>query len=233
MQKQAITPVDEAVRTLARTDRLPRARRDDLNNAGLIQRQVGSRISNRDEGLEQRLKRLLDDLRNFKIANPEAQDQMQNMLARLELLRDRHLGPAEQELTRAGKSLDQIADPPKGQAREVPRREAVRPATLRDRDAAPGPRGKEEQSPSQPSGQEASAALESTAPKNAAAAKPSGETARSRPDASPAQIARQSLAQAKENQQAIALELQKMLAGLGEFESYSGVVKDAQALLKK
>ncbi len=233
MQRQAITSVDEAVRTLARTDRLPRTRRDDLNNAGLIQRQVGSRISNRDEGLEQRLKRLLDDLRNFKIANPEAQDQMQNMLARLDMLRDRHLGPAEQELTRAGKSLDQIADPPQGQSREVPRQEAVPPATLRDRDAAPGSRGKEEQSPSQPSGQEASSAQKSTAPKDATAARPSSEAARSRPDVSLAQIARQSLGEAKENQQAIALELQKMLADLGEFESYRGVVKDAQALLKK
>ncbi|MGD0784181.1 MAG: DUF4175 domain-containing protein, partial [Candidatus Aminicenantales bacterium] len=39
MQRQAITPVEEATRTLSRTDRLPRAQRDDLNNAGLIQRQ--------------------------------------------------------------------------------------------------------------------------------------------------------------------------------------------------
>src|SRR5271165_5470719 len=116
MQKQAITPVEEATRTLSRTDRLPRAQRDDLNNAGLIQRQVGSRISNRDEGLEQKLRRLLDDLRNFKIANPEAQQQMQDMLERLNMLRDRHLGPAEQGLTTAGKSLEQIAEPPPGAA---------------------------------------------------------------------------------------------------------------------
>ena len=119
-RRQAITPVDEATRTLSRTDRLPRAQRDDLNNAGLIQRQVGSRMSNRDEGLEQKLRRLLDDLRNFKIANPEAQQQMQNMLERLDMLRDRHLGPAEQGLTRAGKSLEQIAEPPPG-SRQLPR----------------------------------------------------------------------------------------------------------------
>ena len=64
-------------------------------------------MSNRDEGLEQKLRRLLDDLRNFKIANPEAQQQMQNMLERLNMLRERNVGAAEQALTRAGKSLEQ------------------------------------------------------------------------------------------------------------------------------
>ena len=33
MQKQAITPVDEAARTLAKTDRLPVPQRDELKNA--------------------------------------------------------------------------------------------------------------------------------------------------------------------------------------------------------
>ena len=45
--------------------------------------------------------------------------------------------------------------------------------------------------------------------------------------------ARQALAETKTNQKAIADELQKMLDGLGEFETYRGVVKDAQNLLKK
>ena len=112
MQRQAITPVDEARRSLAKVDRLSRKQREDLNNAGMIQRQVGSRMSNRDEGLEQRLRRLLDDLKNFKIANPEAQQQMQDMLARLDTLRDRHVGQAEQGLTRATKNLEQLPDSP-------------------------------------------------------------------------------------------------------------------------
>ncbi len=112
MQKQAITPVDEAVRTLSKTDRLPKSQRDDLNNSALIQRQVGSRMSNRDDGLDEKIRRLLDDLRNFKIANPEAQQQMQDMLARLDQVRDRNQGPAEQGLTRAGKSLEQMPDAP-------------------------------------------------------------------------------------------------------------------------
>src|SRR5205085_6977618 len=44
---------------------------------------------------------------------------------------------------------------------------------------------------------------------------------------------RQALAEAKTNQKAIADELQKMLDGLSEFETYRGVVKDAQELLKQ
>ena len=242
MQRQAITPVEEATRTLSRTDRLPRAQRDDLNNAGLIQRQVGSRMSNRDEGLEQKLRRLLDDLRNFKIANPEAQQQMQNMLERLNMLRDRHLGPAEQGLTRAGKSLEQIAEPPPGSA--TPKDETAKPT-------ADQPQGGKDQSPSQPAGKEGEGkADQKQAPpgdrKDQAGAadrpqdaKPGEQPAQAGPkpqpqqSGSPQDIARRSLAEAKTNQKAIADELQKMLEGLGEFETYRGVVKDAQALLKK
>ncbi|HMF36788.1 MAG TPA: DUF4175 domain-containing protein, partial [Isosphaeraceae bacterium] len=134
----------------------------------------------------------------FKIANPEAQQQMQNMLERLNMLRDRHLGPAEQGLTRAGKSLEQIAEPAPGSA--TPKDETAKPAT------DPPPGGKD-QSPSQPAGQAGKG--------------------------SPQDIARRSLAEAKTNQKAIADELQKMLESLGEFETYRGVVKDAQTLLKK
>ncbi|MGC8643752.1 MAG: DUF4175 family protein, partial [Isosphaeraceae bacterium] len=114
MQRQAITPVDEARRTLAQTNRLPRAQRENLNNAGLIQRQVGNRLSNRDEGLEQRLQGLLNDLRNFKIDNPEAQEQMKRMLERLGKVRDQHAEPADQGLSQASKSLAQLPEPDAG-----------------------------------------------------------------------------------------------------------------------
>ena len=53
-------------------------------------------MNNRDDGLDQKIRRFLDDLKNFKIANPDAQKQMEEMLARLEPLRDQNLGPAEQ-----------------------------------------------------------------------------------------------------------------------------------------
>ena len=66
----------------------PSAQRDDLNNSALIQRQVGSRMNNRDDGLDQKIRQLLDDLGNFKIANPDAQQQLQDMLQRLGRVRD-------------------------------------------------------------------------------------------------------------------------------------------------
>ena len=109
MQKQAITPVENADRALAQTGRVPQPQRDDLNNASMIQRQVGSRFTNRDEGLAARIRRMLEDLQNFKIANPDAQKQMENMLAQVETVRDRNLGPAEQGLTRATKGLENRA----------------------------------------------------------------------------------------------------------------------------
>ena len=51
MQKQAITPVDNAIRTLKETESAAAAQRDDLNNAAMIQRQVGGRINSRDDGV--------------------------------------------------------------------------------------------------------------------------------------------------------------------------------------
>ncbi len=52
---------------------------------------------------------MLDDLQNFKIDNPDAQKQMEDMLARLNVIRDQHLGPAEQGISRATKRLDDRA----------------------------------------------------------------------------------------------------------------------------
>ena len=127
MQKQAITPVDEAARTLSKTDRLPRSQRDDLNNSALIQRQVGSRMNNRDEGLEQRIRQLLADLGNFKISSADAQQQLQEMLERIGRVRDRNLGPAEQALTRAGKSLEQTPEPPAAPTRPAAAQDAEPP----------------------------------------------------------------------------------------------------------
>ena len=67
----------------------------------MIQRQVGNRFNGRDEGLAAAIQRMLDDLRNFKIANPEAQKQMEDMLAQVDEVRDRNLEPAEQGIVHA------------------------------------------------------------------------------------------------------------------------------------
>ncbi|MGC1722985.1 MAG: DUF4175 domain-containing protein, partial [Isosphaeraceae bacterium] len=158
----------------------------------------------------------------------------------LNMLRDHHLGPAEQGLTRAGKSLEQIAEPPPGSA--TPKDETAKPT-------ADQPQGGKDQSPSQPAGKEGEGkADQKQAPpgdrKDQAGAadrpqdaqpgeQPAQAGPKPQPSGSPQDIARRSLAEAKTNQKAIADELQKMLEGLGEFETYRGVVKDAQALLKK
>src|SRR5208337_259189 len=92
--------------------------------------------------------------------NPVAQQQMQNMLERLNMLRDRHLGPAEQGLTTAGKSLEQIAEPPPGsatskEARDVAPKQAGNDQSPDAKDQTPSqPAGKEgkDQSPSQQPG---------------------------------------------------------------------------------
>ena len=62
----------------------------------------------------------LDDLANLKIDNPDAQAQMQDILRGVERLRKENLGPAEQDLTRASKALDN--QPPGDNANPAPQR---------------------------------------------------------------------------------------------------------------
>ncbi len=300
MQKQAITPVENADRTLSQTDQLPQTQRDDLNNASMIQRQVGSRFTNRDEGLAARIRRMLEDLRNFKIANPEAQKQMEDMLARVETVRDRNLGPAEQGLTRATKSLEVRPETAGNRQTQPPSRNATQAEDEPSNPGSPsrtGPppeksqNGAQSRTPSgsqskrqsgsqfqpqdgsqsksqdgsqskgqdgsqsksqdgsqskgqdgsQSKGQDGSqskgqdgaesraSASESTKPSESSDANRPGEN-----EPKPKEdLTRQALAEAKTNQKAIADELQKMLDSLSEFETYRGVVKDAQELLKQ
>jgi hypothetical protein len=114
MQKQAQTPVDDAIRTLSRTAKLPTPIRDNLRNAETIQRQVTSRITSKSDGLEQKIKRITDDLKNFNVPNPDVERQMQAMQQAVDRLKEKNLTPAEQSLTQGGKTLDQQSDP-KGQ----------------------------------------------------------------------------------------------------------------------
>ena len=253
MQKQAITPVDEAARTLSKTDRLPRAQRDELNNSALIQRQVGSRMNNRDEGLEQRIRQLLADLANFKISSADAQQQLQDMLQRLGRVRDQNLGPAEQGADPSGQepgANSRAANRARPGRRRTGRRTAPRESTSQGGRGQTGRRPGQERRPirarrmtrlrparSQAPGGEPKNSSGQT-PKSAGQS-PAGQGAqqpeKEKPEqaGSPLDNAKQALAEAKTNQQAIADELQKMLDSLGEFETYRGVVKDAQNLLKK
>jgi hypothetical protein len=292
MQRQAITPVDEAIRTLQKTDTMPRPQRENLNNSALIQRQVGSRLSNQDEGLEQRLRLMLDDLRNFKIANPDAELQLRQMLERLQGVRDRHAEQAEQSLTRANKSLERKAEDSSIRPEAMPGQPRTAPPKAGDStrsnasqagepETGKSATGKSENSPSQSAknSNSKSESRDSEAPKTSsrdAAGKgesnqgkapdlatkskddPSSglpaskqqpgrdepkaagsdsqrkpETGNSEKPTNPSEMARQSLADARKDQQSIADELKRMLDGLSEFETYRGVVKDAQTLLKQ
>jgi hypothetical protein len=301
MQKQAITPVENAARTLSQIDRLPAKERDDLNNGAMIQRQVSGRINNRDEGIGARIRNSLDDQRNFKIDNPDAQKQLEDMLARLEVIREQHLGPAEQGLTRAIKSLDaKNGSPPNAQPAAGPSEPSARtdsaqqaeskPAGAEKAAAAPAAKagsqepksGTPKQSPdaargdserddspkqsgdaskgtnqngeaskgndqkgdaskanaekgnaSNGSNQKGEASKGSNEPAEAAQAGSKPDAPSSTPTKPGSDATQLALAESKTNQKAIAGELQKMLDSLSEFETYRGVVKDAQELLKQ
>src|SRR5262249_48299852 len=81
MQNQARTPVDDALRTLARTGNVGKPAQENLKNAEMIQRQVSNRVTNKADGLDEKVRRFLDDLKNFKLSNPDAQKQMEEMRA--------------------------------------------------------------------------------------------------------------------------------------------------------
>ena len=248
----------------------------------MIQRQVSSRINNRDEGLAARIRRMLDDLRNFKIANPDAQKQMEDMLARVETdsrpaprsgragPHARHQEPRETTPQAARRSPSprrpskraRAGHPADPAAARTTRRDAdgaecespgadkpaisprARPATVQGPGAAPRPKAAEARRPARArpakSQGDQPARRSPRRSERAAARRPrqGAETGAAKPaDSATDSRARtrleQALAEAKTNQKAIADELQKMLDGLSEFETYRGVVKDAQELLKQ
>jgi hypothetical protein len=263
MQNQARTPVDEALRTLSRTNQLGKPAVEDLKNAEMIQRQVSNRVTNKADGLEQKITRFLDDLKNFKIPNADAQKQMEEMRAGVGRIRDQHLDPAEQGLTHASKNL---GDPQSQTDQGAQPREPAAQAEGRESQATKGessPQAKANQQGAQAKSQAKAGASSKAdagqsksgnqndagaASKDQAGEAPKGEASKgesskgeqgrsTRPEAgrpnTPNDAAKDSLAEAQTNQKAIAEELQKMLDGLSEFETFRGVVKDAQNLLGK
>jgi hypothetical protein len=124
MQKEGQRPVDEAARTLARTERLSPTQRESLKNAEMIQRQVSNRVTNPDDGLDEQIQQFLRDLDDFKLTMPDVRAQMERMKQGVGRIRDRHLAPAEQGLTRSLKGLDDQAGSqpqnPQSQAKAAP-----------------------------------------------------------------------------------------------------------------
>lgn len=242
MQEQAKTPVDDALRSLSRTGRLDKTGREDLKNAEMIQRQVGNRITNRADGLDHKVRRFIEDLKNFKLHNPDAQKQMEDMQAGIGRIRENHLDPAEQGVTRASKRLEEGDNA------------ASKPAaTQRDQnEAQPGANADNQKSMAQTAKNATAGSQENgiKSPKNqpeqkAGGTQSKGESSKSQEKASPKNVetanappntkkpAETDLADAQANQKAISDELQKMLNSLSEFETHRGVVKDAQKLLKE
>ncbi len=261
MENQAKTPVDEALRTLSKTDRLNRAAIANIKNAEMTQRQVTNRVTNKADGLEQKIARFQDDLKNFKLPNTDAQKQMDGMRASVAKLREQNLEPAEQGLTHATKNLGQAPNeandkPPTPEAASKPGDE---PSEKNPAQKKPENEAKSKANPSTPSAnakagkttseqakaetkpdqsqpesatsqaQKSESAKKGESPDGPSKPQKSGEKA----NPSTKETARDSLAEAQANQKAIADELKAMLDGLGEFETYRGVVKDAEKLLKE
>ena len=125
MQKQAKVPVDDAIRTLARTDKLPEPLRDQVKNAEIIQRQVNDRITSKADGLDQKIRDYQREARDFKVEDADNDRQVAGMREALERIKENHLNPADQSLNQAVKGLDPQAndndanpsqDPPKNPA---------------------------------------------------------------------------------------------------------------------
>ncbi|MCA1686379.1 MAG: DUF4175 domain-containing protein, partial [Planctomycetia bacterium] len=240
MQNQARTPVDEALRTLSKTDRVGKPALENLKNAEMTQRQVTSRVTNKADGLEQKISRFQDDLKNFKLPNSDAQKQMDGMRATVAKLREDNLEPAEQGLTHATKNLGEPQGDRPGEAEkpadagkaQAPKGENPPPSQKNQAKAGDTPKGKQGPLKADSSKPEPDDARGAPSKKNQA---PTGDDSRAgkAPANSPKDAAKEALAEAQTNQKAISEELKKMLDGLGEFETYRGVVKDAEKLLKE
>jgi len=107
MQKLAQTPVAEALRTLERTRTLPQPARDALRNAESVQRQVTGRVAGPNEGLDQKIRQYLDDLKNLKLENADAEGQMKALKAGVDRIKAEHLDQAEQGLARGNKTAEE------------------------------------------------------------------------------------------------------------------------------
>ncbi|MDR3634404.1 MAG: DUF4175 domain-containing protein [Isosphaeraceae bacterium] len=262
MQEQAKLPVDDALRTLQKTEQVSDQKREDLKNAEMTQRQVGNQINNRTDGLDQKVKHFIEDLKNFKIENADARKQMEEMRDGVARIRENHLGPAEQGLTRSTKRLDEAAREA-GNGQPAPPEEGDRKPGDAEKGGEPKPSEKgvapkdraadaaKGQAPSHdgPKPQAGAESAKGQAPtkdeqnrqgqagdgskspeKGAGKQQPPQPGA---PSKRSTESAKADLAEAQQNQEAVVAELRKMLDGLSEFETYRGVVKDAQNLLKE
>ncbi len=222
IQKQAKAPVDAAINFLEKADKLPDPARDQVKNAEIIQRQVNNRVTNKADGLDQKIRQFQQDARDFKADNADANRQMDELRDAVQRIKDRNLGPAEQALTRATKQLDRPdADRPNPDAAKGP---------ANDPKGEPNPADAKARAKGQPKSQ----------PDDPSKGVPKADAKGSKPDGGgkspadkPASAPKQSLAEAERNQKAIVDELEKMRDGLSQFDTIQTAGKEAKALLQK
>ncbi|GIW86778.1 MAG: hypothetical protein KatS3mg108_1102 [Isosphaeraceae bacterium] len=254
MQRQALRTVGDTRRALEQDAQLRDEQRDAVRNAGSLQRQVTSRVADPAEGLRGKVERFLDDQANLRLANPDARDQMERIRQAVARVETEHLNPAEQHLTRAIAALEEPSRPNSLDSDATPPAETTADANRASPDSRslldpnrPRPPSARPDAPQPPT--------DASTPRPADAA-PSGDTSRpstsappGRPTARPGDAANPpsapepsgprdraataDLAQAADNQSAIADELQRMLDSLGEFETYRGMVREAKNLLNE
>ncbi|WP_435005247.1 DUF4175 family protein [Tundrisphaera lichenicola] len=260
IQKQAKAPVDDALRTLSKTDKLPEPVRDQVKNAEIVQRQVNNRISNRADGLEQKIRQFQQDTRDFKAENPDVDRQMARLDEAVQRIKDRNLGPAEKALSDANKSLDPAgasdsSKPPQGdpsqsdgkatppskdpagsqpKAQDPSKGEASKGEASKGEaskgEASKGEASKGEASKGEASKGEASKGEASEGGKPEGASKPEASKP-GEPSQDQGQAPKQALAEAEKNQKAIVDELENMLGELSQFDTVRSAVKDAKELL--
>ncbi|CAN5849919.1 hypothetical protein BH23PLA1_BH23PLA1_06310 [soil metagenome] len=244
IQRQARTPVREARNTLERTDQLPQRERERLDQAATNQQQVTNQIAGRTDGLDQKIRSFLDELRDSKLPEADGEEQMQEMLEAVERLRNENLNPAEQGLARASKALE--GQPAGADEPRQPRDPAdPAPADGEGNDPAPPQVGQPTDPQAQANGQPQQGQPQQGQPQQGQPQEgqpqegqpqqgqpQEGQPQEGQPQGGP-QEAKQSLAEAEENQQAIAEELERMLSGLEQFETLKGVTQDAEKLLDR
>jgi hypothetical protein len=258
MQKSALTPVKEDRRMLERAGDLDKAGREGLRTAAMVQRQVEGRINNRADGLDRKIQQFLDDLKNFKVDNPDAEKQMQAMKAGVDRIREQHLAPSEQGISRAAKALDDAGDPKGNQGDAASQQKAGEQAQAQDSqgsEASKGEKGGEQAAskkgqqgkPSaaskgqQQQGKSGEAGQQNQGNDQAGEAKQGQQGNQGQQNQQPqagkaspaAEQAKKALAEAEKHQQATVDELQKMLDGLGEFNTMREMVRDAENLLRQ
>ncbi len=255
MQRQALAPVNDARTRLEQgAEQLPAEVRDGLRTAELVQRQVGGQIGGPTEGLDRKIRDFLEDLKNSRRPNPDAQAQMEAMQQGVNRLTERHVRPAEQGVARAAKAAEAPAGDPQAPAADPPAAEGQAPA-----DATPSKGAQARPKSGQPKGATPKAkdaagdpaqgdpAESGDAPEVGAEPQPgqpqgdpSPKPGRPSPIRNPKSEIRNptaelqpALDEAQENQQAIADELEKMLEGLSQFETLRGVTQEAEKLLER